>query len=192
MYRALLVVITLALSGCYSWTTIRQAPPGSETIMRVSGDRSAAVACIGDTRVGNDAEAFLITFREKLASAAVFADVRMTRCDDHTASVLNIVRAIHTDPHVTRMVLTSAAFVLYAIPTLIPYRYDYAVDLTVEVVRPNGAVRHYRSQADASEYHTIWAGFGEPRRAVRTAVTDRVVNDLVNQLARDRDFFAGD
>lgn len=187
---ALAFACTLAVGGCYSWTTMRQAPPGSETVSRSSEARPGAVACIGDTRIEGDSEASLIALQEKLTTSAVFSDVLIV-CGAHQAAVLNIVSAEHADQHIARMVFTSATFILYGLPTLIPYRCDYAENITVEAVCADGAARHYRSQADGSEYHTVWAGFEAPRRTVRSVVTERVVNDLVNQLARDRDFFAG-
>ena len=54
-------------------------PVGSEALLAASGNDRASVACMGDTRMGNDPEAFLMVFRDKLASVAVFEDVRMVR-----------------------------------------------------------------------------------------------------------------
>jgi hypothetical protein len=187
----LVAVAALFHAGCYSWITVHQAPAGSEASLHAPASPSNAVACIGDARVGDDGDALLVAFRDRLAAAGVFADVRMTRCDGHDATVLNIVRVDRSDPHVGRMIVTSATFVAYGLGTLLPYRYEYALDLAVEAVRGDGVARHYRSTADASEYYTIWERIGgDPQTDVRTIVTDRVVNDIVNQFVRDREFFA--
>src|SRR5262249_17816600 len=51
-----LLACAVVLGGCYSWTTMRQAPAGSETLARASGDRPTTLACIGHTQIEGDSE----------------------------------------------------------------------------------------------------------------------------------------
>lgn len=175
--------------GCYSWTTMRTAPAGSEQAIPESATPSRLRGCVADVRSSGDTERFLMVFSEKLSASRLFSEVRDRRCDDPSSINFSILRSSRADPHIARTVLQSVSFVLYGIPTLIPYRWDYEESLSVEALRGDGQTRTYRSLASGTAYYTFWAGIGGPRQKARDEITSRVINDIVNQIARDRAFY---
>lgn len=192
-------LLALLCAGCAHTVRLDTPPPASRAATRASA-QSVAIDTVA-VRLGDDpmnvSDELLLLVANRLRRSGLFTSVyEPTVSHEAPSDALRLALDVQQTDHLENPVVGTlkALFVIASVHLLapaLPFRYGYEAELDATFERQGGSAWSYRSHAAGSVSYPMT--FSDPRRAgidTRTAVLDRALELLLDQVARDPSFAA--
>lgn len=192
-------LVTFALNGCYSYSSITKSPEFSENISvspkENKSDKIGYVSNINvkfNNGVANTSDGFVKRVVGKLNQSNYFKDVNYglyMKKPDTPYYDLNFTieenQDLNMGGNLTKAFFTG--FTLFILAPALPNSYDYYTDHYLQATRPDGTKREYKSSCAGSATGTFpYAGLVSEYAKVSSEATEKCLTSVINQLTADK------
>ncbi len=194
----LIISILTMLSGCYSFSSLKNTPQHSNEITRVLNNQAKLSSFVSSVNLKSDgvtsnvSAGFERRFLGHLQQTNYFSDViygiHSKRPEiPYVDLSLNINENIDTNDFGNLVKTFFIGASLYMLVPALPYSNDYNADMTILARWANGNERQYKSACAASSYATY------PYRSLvvefqkgKNQALEKCLNSVINQLTLDK------
>lgn len=195
-------ILSLLCSGCKVWTKVTEAPPFSQNIDSVSIGNKSSATLVDIDFMTDDVEIpitedFLARSLDSLRSTKLFTEVKAGGKDNSEMLLSMSVKLRNRFyPGDTLAKTLLMGFSMGILIPVLPLKAGCESDMTLDVIRPDGAQRQYNAYCKGNQYFHLFAGLGmvEPGdpsadNSIARETTTRCFNSLMNQMIKDVEFF---
>lgn len=193
--------VVFLVSGCASWTTIKESPPFHENFTGVSpsAQREGLPAILVDCRVTSNgvpaaaSQDFINRFVNELNRTGLFQNVRTGFPGSVPPKIytLSLSVAENSDPH-QGAAMVKGFFIglsLFTLTPALPLRVDFESQMHLTVSTWDGRSKHYTARGEGAAKFHLFANAAQAGQDVVGKVTTANINSLMNQMMQDSAFY---
>ena len=192
-------LVTIALNGCYSYTSMTKTPEFSDNVVVTSKDiKSVKIGYVSDIKVklnngvANTSDGFVKRVVGKLQQSNYFKDATYglyTKQPDTPFYDLYFTIEENNDMNMgvnlIKGFFTGATFFLLA--PVLPNTYDFNTDHYLQATRPDGTKREYKASCAGSASGTFpYTGLVKEYTKMTGDATERCLISVINQFTADK------
>lgn len=190
-------------SGCSRWFELMASPESSpaRSIQRIAA-REQLPLLLDRFRITRNGVPQNLSFETEqrllgtLKEMGLFSRVASTETA-HASHGEKIIRARvlfdeALDPHAVAAALKSMIISasLFLLAPVMPFDYDYAAHMTLELERWDGQIKHYESRSAGTVHFQLFGATPLMLDELKGHVTESCLTELMQQVAHDTDFYA--
>ena len=197
------LALLMMCAGCSRWAQLTEVPPSADGFSRTlqAQDRVPAVLeTVHITQNGarlNPSPDLERRVLGRLHEAQVFSYLihqhqpnAQPQVEEHVNVRLSVTETV--DPHAGENALKGIVIgaSMFLLTSLLPFEYDYASQMVLEIERWDGQTRRYVASSSGTAYFHLFGATPLAAIELKGTVTTACLNSLMNQLVGDVGFYA--